>query len=138
MLFKWKDKYTTNVGEIDKQHRKLFEIGSRLYYIMILNDDIDHYDEIMAIVEELKNYTIYHFDYEEKLMESHGYEDLAEHKKKHTIFVNKIKEVSAKDIDEQQKGITMDIIMFIADWIEKHILGTDMKYKEFFNSNGVY
>ena len=31
MYFEWKDEYSVNVAEIDKQHRRLFEIGARLY-----------------------------------------------------------------------------------------------------------
>ncbi|MDF2523932.1 MAG: bacteriohemerythrin, partial [Clostridiales bacterium] len=54
MSFKWKNEYNCNVSDIDEQHQKLFEIGSRIYYMASLNDGIDHYDEIIAVLEELK------------------------------------------------------------------------------------
>ena len=52
-----------NVGviEIDEQHKKLFEIVNRIK--ALLNDELifDKYDGIIAIINELKEYTIYHF-----------------------------------------------------------------------------
>jgi len=38
----------------------------------------------------------------------------------------------------RQRKIGMDLIVFIANWIEKHILVTDMRYKEYLNERGVF
>lgn len=138
MLFKWKDSYSVNVKEIDIQHRKLLEIGSRVYDLASLKDDYDHYDEIMEILEELKDYTIYHFGYEEDLMKKHGYDDLDMHQMEHTFFIKKVERILRKDIDSRQDETVMEIVQFIADWVSSHILQSDMKYKVFFNENGVY
>ncbi len=137
MMFKWRDIYSTNIAEIDKQHKKLLEIGSQLSGLIRSKDDVDHYDEIVELLDELKNYTIYHFKTEEELMEKYGYEGLDEHKKTHQAFIDKINEVGSADIDNNQKGISMEILVFIADWIEKHILKVDHMYKDFFNEKGV-
>tara|TARA_B100000965_G_scaffold341576_1_gene310420 strand:- start:248 stop:661 length:414 start_codon:yes stop_codon:yes gene_type:complete len=136
-MFKWRDIYSTNIAEIDKQHKKLLEIGSQLSGLIRSKDDVDHYDEIVELLDELKNYTIYHFKTEEELMEKYGYEGLDEHKKTHQAFIDKINEVGSADIDNNQKGISMEILVFIADWIEKHILKVDHMYKDFFNEKGV-
>ncbi|SHI54196.1 hemerythrin [Geosporobacter subterraneus DSM 17957] len=138
MLFKWKDAYSCNVEAIDQQHKKLFEIGSKLYNIVALKDGADHYDEIMDVLLELKDYTIYHFDFEEALMEKHGFPGLGAHLKEHNSFIDKIVELENEDIDEKQRKITMDIIIFVSNWIEQHILKSDMQYKDFFNSKGVH
>lgn len=137
MMFKWRDIYSTNIAEIDKQHKKLLEIGSQLSGLIRSKDDADHYDEIVELLDELKNYTIYHFKEEEELMEKYGYEGLDAHKKTHQDFIDKINEVNSADIDNNQKGITMEILVFIADWIEKHILKVDHMYKDFLNEKGV-
>ncbi|MDK2918356.1 MAG: hemerythrin [Candidatus Petromonas sp.] len=137
-MFKWKEAFSCNVAEIDKQHKKLIELGSDLAIIVSAKDGLDHYDDIMRVLNELKDYTIYHFSYEEELMAKHGYEGLDNHKKQHNAFINKIVEIADKDIDENQKKVTMDILTFIADWIENHILKTDHQYKDFFNEKGIY
>ncbi|WP_053955134.1 bacteriohemerythrin [Inediibacterium massiliense] len=137
-MFEWRDEYSCEVGEIDKQHRQLLQIGSKLYGILTLKDSEDRYDEIMEVLHELSDYTVYHFDYEEKLMEQHGYENIKSHKRQHKSFVNKVIQLQNQDIEEKQKRITLEMIKFIADWIENHILVTDHKYKEFFHEKGVY
>lgn len=136
-MFKWKENYSCNIEEIDRQHKRLLEIGSELSSL-IRTKNVDHYDEIIQLLDELKKYTIYHFKTEEDLMGKYGFDGLAEHKKVHQSFVDKINEVDSEDIDENQKGVTMEILVFIADWIEKHILKVDHMYKDFLNEKGVF
>ncbi|MGE4282482.1 MAG: bacteriohemerythrin [Clostridia bacterium] len=138
MLFKWKDTFSCNIEEIDRQHKKLFELGSKLDDIISLKDGYDHYDEIMEVLAELRDYTVYHFGYEEALMKEHNFEQLESHKYQHELFVDKINEVYNKNIDDNQERVTFEILMFVADWISTHILKTDMNYKDFLNEKGLY
>lgn len=138
MSFKWKDSYSINIAEIDEQHKKLFEIGDRVYDIVLLDDDYDHYDEIVEIIEELRDYTIYHFEYEEKMLQKHGYNELEFQHFQHSFFVKRLEKIVSKDIDEDQKETTKEIIEFLADWITNHILQSDMKYSHFLNAKGIY
>ncbi len=138
MAIKWKENYSCNIKEIDNQHKKLFEIGDSIFNLVNLKDGIDRYDEIIEIVEKLKDYAVYHFQYEEKLMKEHGYLGLDYHSKEHDEFVKKIIEFDHQDIDNGQKKVTLDLVLFVADWVEKHILGIDMQYKDFLNDKGVY
>lgn len=137
-MFKWKDEFSVNVESIDDQHKELFKLGTELYILVAAKDGIDHYDEIMAVIDSLANYTVHHFTYEEGLMKKNEYGEFIEHKKQHDAFVDRIKSIKTEDVDLTQRKIGMDLIVFIANWIEKHILGTDMKYKEYMNERGVY
>jgi len=138
-MFVWKNEYSCNIAEIDIQHKRLFELAGDLYVIATAKDNVDYYDDICRIFKELSDYTVYHFGYEEQLMEQHGY-DLAEyraHKWEHAAFVTKIQKIQESDLDLNQRKVLMDIIIFAVDWIEKHILATDKKYSEFFNEKGI-
>lgn len=137
-MFKWKDDFSVNIEKINDQHQELFKIGAELYTLVSAKDGIDRYDEIIAVISRLADYTIEHFTYEEGLMKIHGYEDFDNHKKQHDAFVSKIKSIKAEDIDVKQRKVGMDLIVFIANWIENHILVTDMEYKNYLNSKGVY
>lgn len=137
MYFEWKDAYSVNVAEIDSQHKKMFEIGSRISDLVLAKDDYDHYDEIMDILIELTEYTMHHFNYEEKLMERYGYKELDSHRFEHVFLTKKIKKLQEKDIDTNQKMATIDLIAFVSDWISGHILMTDMKYRDHFNEMGI-
>lgn len=139
-MFEWKDEYSCNIKEVDDQHKKLFSLISKLYDYVNASDEHDYYDDIVKIVTELRDYTVYHFDNEEKLMERYEYDifSLAVHKKQHKLFVDKISAIKAEDIDLNQKKILTDLTFFMADWIENHILKVDTLYKSYLNSKGVY
>ncbi len=137
MIFKWNDKYNLGITSIDKQHQQLFVLGNQLFSIISKGDEIDNYDKIMAVLEELKNYTVYHFNHEEELMEKLNFEAYQTHKNEHENFVEKIIEVEAQNIDDNQNRITMQIIEFIADWIQNHIVKSDHQYKNLFIESNV-
>ncbi len=137
MYFKWKDEFSVNVGELDRQHRKLFEIGGRISDLVMADDGFDHYDEIVGILAELADYAVYHFDQEEILMEQYGYPELESHKIEHMFFRKKLQKIESKDLDNMQREAVIELITFISDWIAGHILKTDAKYGAFFNSHGL-
>lgn len=130
MAFEWKDRYKLNIEEIDKQHQKLFEIGARVYDLTRLDSAYDRYDEIMEVIQELLDYTQYHFKYEEELLEKYKYQHLATHIKEHNYFVGKIKSLLSRDIDEAQMETLQDIVDFLSEWISTHIMFEDRKYTE--------
>ncbi|MCF6462116.1 bacteriohemerythrin [Clostridium sp. Cult1] len=137
-MFKWKNDFSVNIKSIDDQHKELFKIGNFLYEIVSIKDGVDRYDEILEALHKLRDYAIYHFTFEEKMMEDNGYPKFEQHKRQHDSFISKVKSIDEVEIDEKQKKIGMDLIIFIANWIENHILKTDMEYREFLNDKGVY
>ncbi|WP_035267387.1 bacteriohemerythrin [Desulfitibacter alkalitolerans] len=137
MIFKWNNKYNTGIASIDEQHQQLFLLGNQLFGVVSSGEGMDNYDKIMAVLDELKNYTAYHFKHEEELMDKFSYKDYEAHKKQHEAFVDKIIEVETKNIDDNQNKITMEIIEFIADWVQNHIVKSDHGYKDLFLEKGV-
>lgn len=129
-MFIWKDDYNTGIEEIDNQHKRLFELGSQIFELVNLKDGLDHYDEIMSILNDLREYTIYHFDYEENYMKSINYNDLKNHKELHDKLIDKISNIETKDIDMEQNTVLIQLLDFIANWIGNHILKEDFKYVE--------
>lgn len=132
-MFDWKAEYNSGINEVDNQHRKLFALADELYDIVNRKDSFDYHDEIQRVFCELSDYTVYHFQYEEKLMKQAGYDfhTLVAHCTEHDEFIRKIKKVAQDDLDKKQRQVVLDVIMFVVDWIEKHILGSDRKYAEF-------
>lgn len=138
MAFNWKERYSLNIPTIDTQHKKLFEIGNRAYELAILNDGYDHYDEIMSIVDELLDYTKYHFEYEEELMEKYKYTGITHQHKEHNFYVDKIKNISEENVDADQQKAVLDILDFLSEWISSHILISDRKYANDFKERGIF
>lgn len=135
--FQWKDRYSLNIPEIDSQHKRLFEIGEHAYELASLNDDFDHFDEIISIVNELLDYTQYHFGYEEKLMERLNYPDLDDHISSHKFYIDKIRSITDSRVDDDQQKALLDILDFLAEWISSHILISDRKYMDYFSRQGI-
>lgn len=125
-MFEMKEKYKTGIEHIDVEHEKLFEIGERAYQLLIDKYDMDKYDKIVGVIEELKEYTVYHFNDEEEYMMSINYKRLFTQKIDHAFFIKKIEEVNLNKIDENQDEAIMGILTFLNDWLINHILEKDL------------
>lgn len=138
MYFAWKPEYSVNIKEFDDQHKELFEISNRISDLVLAEDGFDHYDEIIEIFNKLIKYTTYHFSCEEIFMERYEYPGLDNHKAEHAFAIKKLQRVADKDFDVGQGEVLIDLITFTVDWIASHILKTDMEYKDFLNSKGLF
>ncbi|GCD11967.1 hemerythrin family protein [Clostridium tagluense] len=125
-MFEMKEKYKTGILLIDTEHEKLFEIGERAYQLLKSPYDMDKYDKIVAVIEELRAYTVYHFEDEEKYMESINYKRLFTQKMDHAGFIKKIDEVDLRKIDANQDEAIMTILTYLNDWLVNHILEKDL------------
>ena len=95
------------------------------YYTGI--DVYDKYDAIIDIVEELKDYTVKHFQDEERYMKSINYEGLAVQQSVHQSFVKKIEEINFEDMDKNQQEYINVLVDFLANWLINHIMKMDQK-----------
>lgn len=137
MTLRWRNSFSCNIKEIDSQHKKLFEISSKLNILAPICSKINFEDEILLVINELKEYAIYHFEYEEKLMKKYNFEGFEKHHLQHDAFVKKIEEFEQKVLNFNNAEIVLKIKEFITGWITGHILKTDMMYKDFFNGMGI-
>lgn len=124
-MIKWKESYELGVDHIDDQHVKLFEIADRAYNLLINDFVTDKYDKIIEILGELKEYTVFHFNSEEEYMLSIGYKKFLSHKVEHENFINEINNINLDKIDINQDQSVKEILEFVVDWIDKHILNQD-------------
>ncbi|MDP4145138.1 MAG: bacteriohemerythrin [Bacillota bacterium] len=127
-MFKWKSEYETGVEFIDEQHKKLFEIGNRLFELLNNNFYTDKYDKIIAIIEELKNYTAFHFAAEEEYLIKTGYKGFFAHKVEHDDFIKKFNDIDLRYIDNGQDKYMLEMLEFIFKWIDEHILIKDRQH----------
>lgn len=124
-MIEWSDKYKTEIAIIDMQHEELFRLFNKLYDLYNNQFLIDKYDHIVSALEELKDYTIYHFKAEEEYMLYIRYEKFFEHKLKHNDFISKIESIDYNLIDDDQQSYLLDLLKFITNWIVNHVITTD-------------
>ena len=121
------DEYITGIPLIDKEHKELFRIIGDVHRIIMDEFIPDKYDEIVRLLEELKEYTKFHFQDEELYMESIHYSGLEAQKRAHDAFVTRLEEMDMEHIDEHQQEALEEIMEFLTEWLVNHILNSDKK-----------
>lgn len=122
------DNLITGNEMIDSQHKELIaKINDLLNAIELEESD----EQVMQMVEYLKDYTNFHFGAEEKLQEEIGYPGLAEHKVKHEEFrttVAKLEEAAKAGITPEFTEMVQEEVI---DWLYYHIQGFDRSVAEY-------
>jgi hemerythrin-like metal-binding protein len=132
-LITWNNSLQLGNKTIDTQHQKLVDLINELHDSMKAGKGKD---QLGTTLTELVNYTVYHFQTEEKLFEQYGYPEKEGHKKIHTDLLQtagKIKE----DFDSGKIVLAMEVLDFLKKWLNDHILGSDKKSVNFLISKGI-
>jgi len=135
--FVWTNEYSLGIGVIDEQHQHFFEIVNRVYDL--LEKKTDDRNEILQIINELKDYAFYHLDTEEKYFNQFAYSDIAHHMKAHTMFRVQTQEYSEriKNAKEDLSKLALEITDFAKEWLSKHIIIADKMYAPLFKAHGL-
>lgn len=124
-MYEFKEEYKTGIDFIDEQHKVLFEIADKTYNLLKNDFTLDKYDKIVALIEELQNYTVFHFNAEEEYMKSINYKRMFTQKVEHDAFIKRIKDVDFKKIDHDQDEYIISILQLLNDWLTGHIFEND-------------
>lgn len=125
-VFKWNVSFLLGIDEIDQHHKHLVEL---------LNFTHERYktgaeaDTLRHTVEELVDYSNYHFSCEERWMTETSYPDLERHQKEHEVFSSRVREL--RDSYHLNSNIALDLVTFLSNWFAYHIQVTDIKFGHF-------
>lgn len=128
---KWNENLSVNHETIDQQHQKLIDLTNDI--IDLLEDaknGLDTYDEIIAIINELIDYTEYHFEKEEEIFDTKDYISQKAHKFEHKLFVAKLHNIDLSHVDRDQVEFIENLMEDVLNWIQNHILEMDQTYVE--------
>lgn len=132
-LFQWDDSLSVGIVEIDRQHKQLVEMIGKLNEEMRKGKGKDVLEKILT---GMVNYALMHFETEEKYFLKYGYPDTENHRQIHRVFVDKVSDFR-KQFSDGRKGLTIDVMDFLMDWLQKHIKGEDKKYAPFLIAKGL-
>lgn len=133
-IINWKESYNVGITHIDQDHKKL---------IKLLNQFTLAYDHAMSeefekqALNELVDYTVYHFEREEKMMREHDYPDFVAHQAKHQEMIAQVNEF-VDLYDKKGHDALKEISEFLTVWLISHINGTDKEYSQYLNDQGVH
>jgi hemerythrin len=132
-MFEWNDAYSVGIPSVDAQHQSLFKIAEELHVAMtagkakpILTD----------ILERLVQYTELHFAHEERLMRLHDYPKSAQHRIEHDALRRQVSSFRT-DFLSGRTALTIDLMIFLKGWLQKHIKGSDLQYVPHFRDRAV-
>ena len=132
-LFDWNDEYSVSVLAMDNHHKKLFDIINKMHESMKAGSSEG---VLGGFINELIDYTVYHFAEEEKMLEQVNYSALDSHKRSHKAFVDKMLELK-KDADDGMAIFAVPKVSRLGvEWLKEHILVMDNKYAEACNTGG--
>lgn len=132
-FLKWNNSFSVKVKEIDDQHKNLVNMLNELYSSFM---NKAHEDKIEKIVSSLVDYTVYHFNTEEKYFHQFKYQDTAEHILEHNEFKKTVSHFQEK-LKKNKTALTYEVINFLRDWLQEHIAVSDKKYSKCFVDNGL-
>ena len=123
------EEYLTGISFVDTEHKELFRIIGEVYRVIEDEFIADKYDEIVHLLEGLRDYTRFHFADEEKYMEDIGYAGLEAQKRAHDAFIARLDDMDLEHIDEHQQETLEELMEFLTDWLVNHILNSDKNIK---------
>lgn len=129
----WNETYSVGVRELDDQHKELIRMINEMHYAM--NNDKGQ-EVILIIVEQMYQYMEVHFSTEEGYMHEHNYLGLLAHQKQHEEFRAKARDLRER-VNAGEFVLSFEIVQFLSDWLQKHIMVTDMKYTSLFAEKGL-
>ena len=114
----------TGVEVIDEQHKRIVQYINDLYDAQVSLDK----KVVGEVIDELVDYTISHFAFEESLMEQAGYPFLEPHKKVHELFTKKI----GNFVERYKAGeeVSEELLNMLQRWLINHIKNEDGDYAE--------
>ena len=124
--FQWSSDFCVDVAELDDDHKMLFELLNHLHTI-IENGDVS---ALPAIIDDLQQYTIYHFRHEEEMMQACHYQYFDNHKLVHRMMEARLDEfISNPEFNNDIQAAT-SLLVFFENWLKDHIAGMDRSYSD--------
>ena len=118
----WTSDLDTHIPVIDKQHHRIVEYINNLYDI---SDSHDR-EEVGRVLNELVDYTLSHFAFEESMMEEAEYPFLNGHKKVHEMFTKRVADFQQRF--NMGEDITDELLTVLRSWLINHIRSDDNDY----------
>lgn len=129
-LVPWSEEYSVGIPLIDGHHKILVRLINDLHEALKQG----YRFEVGSVIDNLVEYTEFHFGMEELQMEKYRYKPMkiTKHKETHRNFVKKIFDVREDFRTMKTENIGEETLDFLRDWLLTHILYSDKKMCQFF------
>ena len=123
-LLSWKQEYSVSDVELDSHHQRLFFLLNSLFEKVMSSAEVDC---LRPMIDELSDYTKYHFSSEEQHMRDKGFRGIDGHIAQHREFTNSI-EILKSHYNGNDMEVSQELIVVLGSWLLSHVLKDDMQY----------
>lgn len=122
MTIAWTSDMNTGIDVIDNQHMRIVD------YINQMKDAMERQDRQLVgrLLDELVDYTLSHFAFEESLQEEAGYKFSKPHKAIHDTFAKRVARYQERHAAGED--VARQIYEMLCTWLVHHIKRDDMAY----------
>lgn len=130
----WTEEFSVGVEKIDSQHKKLIGFINKLIKTVGLKEEKPVLGEVLT---DLIEYTMYHFETEERAMAQYSYPEYTVHKVAHGKLTEQVS-ILCKKFNKENIAIENDVLEFLKIWLTDHILKMDKKVGAFLKNKNVF
>ncbi|MFW5778312.1 MAG: bacteriohemerythrin [Bacteroidota bacterium] len=116
--------YSVKHDEFDQHHKKLLDFINDLHDSMMSGKGKETLEKIL---NELRDYTEYHFHAEEQQLKKVNYPDFLIHQREHQNLIQKLNDL-IEDYHNNRLEVSIETSKFLKEWLFGHIQGSDKKY----------
>lgn len=125
----WTQDLNTGIDVLDNQHKRIVDYINQLGSAIKLRDR----GAVGAVLNELVDYTISHFAFEESLQEEAGYQYAKPHKAVHEVFIKRVAKFQEKH--DSGEDVAAQLHAMLSTWLIHHIKRDDMAYVQEVNAS---
>lgn len=123
--FDWSNKMEIGIKKIDEQHQVFFRIGRDVEQLLLHNGVNVEKKQVVNLICELREFTSYHFYFEETIMEKYQYSNIEEHKKEHRLLIERLLKINMRGKEVSIQKTVKELKEFMQDWLFEHLLKQD-------------
>ncbi|MFZ5759178.1 MAG: bacteriohemerythrin [Thermodesulfobacteriota bacterium] len=125
--------YSVGVAGIDEQHRKIMNFINEIHAAIKKESSLE---QIKKILGDMAKFVVEHFATEEKYFDRFNYPDSAKHKAIHEKLLGQVSAVITRITAGEDVNL-IEVLTFLKNWLQTHILIEDKQYGPFLNKHGV-
>lgn len=130
--FVWREEYNVGIDLVDRQHRRL--AGLLLELDGALRDGHGP-GGAEDVLPDLVAYTQTHFRDEEALMETAGFPELADHRSRHAMIAERVRQYRDR-VQQEDPGAAVELCRYLQGWLVRHVCETDRRFGDFLREQG--
>lgn len=131
-FFEWDENMSVGVPLVDDDHRLLVSLVNQLHDSV---GDREEREVLGSVLDTLLDYTVFHFQREEKVMEAAGYPGLEAHRHQHNDLTDKVRALQKSYAAGSPDVVGVAVLDFVKTWLVEHILGHDRAFAPMVRDN---